>query len=222
MTTDPLVLEPYQIINLETLMTDTLTAPRAPVYEGLHAMIDLETFGVGERAAVIQLGICAFDPHAQTGGELPEGASPEWNVSLVSSVFLGGEIDPDTVDWWMKRPKLTQEAVEGSAWSMRHVLESTATFLKRYNIEKVWCHGATFDAPILQGYYRRAGMKCPWDYWAVRDTRTFFETVNAVCGWERPKRDTAHTARADAIAQADDVQQAYAALDELLTRVRGS
>lgn len=202
-------------------LTQQVTTPPAPVYEGLHAMIDLETFGTGERAAIIQLGVCAFDPHALTGGQLPEGSSQEWNVSLASSIFMGGEIDASTVEWWKKQPRATREAVEGSAFSIRHVLHGLEEFLRRYNIEKVWCHGATFDAPIVQGYYNRAGLKCPWDYWAVRDTRTLFELAFQLCGWEREKRDTAHTGRADALAQADDVQKAYAAMDELLLRVRG-
>jgi hypothetical protein len=56
-------------------------------------------------------------------------------------------------------------------------------------------------------------MKTPWPYSACRDTRTLFDMAERLAGW---KRDTsapiAHTAQADAVAQAKDVQAAWAAL----------
>jgi exodeoxyribonuclease VIII len=39
----------------------------------------------------------------------------------------------------------------------------------------LWCHGATFDAPLLGELYRRAGIPTPWAWWNVRDTRTLYD-----------------------------------------------
>lgn len=200
----------------------TAEAERPPV----HMMIDLETFGVGERAAIIQVGLCAFNPDAvvETNGdpgelaldgegELPGGASQEWNVTLQSAMLLGGEIDPGTVEFWRKQPPAAQEAVGTSGWSIRHVLDNVRAFHALYKPERVWCHGATFDVPIIDGYYRRAGQASPWRYSQPRCTRTAFEDAAEFAGWERPDRGpTAHLGRADAIAQAKDLQLARHAL----------
>lgn len=178
----------------------------------LHAMIDLETHGTGEKATIIQVGVVAFDPHG-TGGELPEGSSQEWNVYPSSCDLFGGQEDAATMAWWEERPAATREAVYAEPrYTIEHVLDNLGAFWRRYEPARVWCHGATFDVPILQAYYRAAAKVCPWKFWDVRDTRTLFEMAEGLTPWRRPRIDTAHTARADAMAQAADVQGAMAAL----------
>jgi hypothetical protein len=66
--------------------------------------------------------------------------------------------------------------------------------------------------PVLASAYRALGLREPWDYGRVRDTRTLFALAAELAGWEKPRRETAHTALADAVAQAEDVRGAYAAL----------
>ena len=60
-----------------------------------HVMLDLETMGNGPRAAIVSIGAVFFDPLT---GEL--GAEFEAAIDLRSSA-KSGEIDPDTVLWWL-------------------------------------------------------------------------------------------------------------------------
>ena len=79
--------------------------------------------------------------------------------------------------------------------------------------ERVWSQGAAFDIAHLERYYERLGWKQPWSYSAVRDTRTLYEAAELYAGWQRDKTvPAAHTALADAQAQAQAVLSAMAAL----------
>ena len=87
--------------------------------------------------------------------------------------------------------------------------------LKRNNPDGdflLWCHGATFDAPILGEVYRRAGIPCPWteQFWRVQCTRTLFNLVGV-----NPKSYAVpppHVALNDAIGQTRAANAALAIL----------
>jgi hypothetical protein len=67
-------------------------------------------------------------------------------------------------------------------------------------------------ALMLEAAYHATGYIIPWDYRSARDTRTLFDLAGQLTGWEKSRRETVHTALADAIAQAEDVRSAYAVL----------
>ena len=176
----------------------------------VHAMIDLETAGVGNSAGIVQCGIVAFHQEA-VPGQFIGGSEQEYNINLMSSLMYGGEVDPGTIKFWRDRPA-QWPALTQSAYSIPHLLDSLAAFWARFQPSVVWCHGATFDAPILAGYYARAGRATPWKYHQVRCTRTRFDDAAALVGWERPLRATVHLGLADARVQAEDVQASWHAM----------
>jgi hypothetical protein len=166
-----------------------------------HMMIDLETFGVGERAAIVQMGVCVFDPRP---GPPSVVWTRQWNIHLKSSIALGGEIDEDALMWWMKQSEEARMSVSAPNLGILEAISNLKGLYHIHGCEAVWSHGSCFDIAILNGYYRRAGMESPWPYHAVRDTRTLYDLADY-----RPSRVVAHTAMADAVAQARDVQAAY-------------
>jgi hypothetical protein len=178
-----------------------------------HMMIDIETLGKYNRAVVMQVGVAVFDPGAvDTVGRWYTGDEAwEWNVDIDSCLKLGGRVDDSTVRWWLRESPEARASVAFMGQSIRTVLDQTGFRHRWDKCERVWCHGATFDVPILEHYYRECGVTPPWKYHEVRDTRTLFELAEQA-GWVREKRETAHTARADAWAQAQDVQLALAHL----------
>jgi len=119
------------------------------VYDSL--MIDLETMGTGPNAAVIQLGAVAFN--SVNGLTDPDGMSRD--IDLHSSVLLGGEVDAATAHWWRERGGLELK----NPVPLRSALLELAAWVKNLpKLERVWSQGANFDVPILEGYYRRAGL----------------------------------------------------------------
>jgi hypothetical protein len=178
-----------------------------------HTMIDLETFALGTRPAIVQVGVVVFDP---SGVRAPE--SREWNVTLQSSVLAGLDFDHGTAKWWKNQSAEARRSISGAAWSLETVLNNVSEFIFQLDAgHGIWAHGAAADVPWLDSAYSALGMKVPWDYRRVRDTRTLFWLAKAL-GWEpAPREGVAHTAAQDALDQARDV---VSALDHL--RSRGS
>lgn len=174
-----------------------------------HMMIDIETLSTASNAAIIQLGAVVFETASMDDprvAEFPE--FQQWNVSVDSCLELGGRVDGSTLDWWLGQSDAARRSVTATPKvSIGIVLSALSVIYSRSGAQRVWSHGASFDVPILDHYYRAAGQRTPWNFWDIRDTRTLYEAAEGL-GWVREKRDTAHTAMADAMAQAGDVLSA--------------
>ena len=170
----------------------------------VDVMLDLETMGVSPTAAIIQIGACAFDI------EVGVGDGFERTISLQSSLIYGGKLDQDTLDWWKKQPAEARKSVSIDADDIFSVLNDFTKWFPDNPL--IWSNGASFDVPVLHSAYNRLGLEPPWPYNRVRDTRTLWDLATTLAGWTKPHREVSHTALANAIAQAEDVQSAYAAL----------
>lgn len=171
-----------------------------------HVMIDLETMSTAPNAAIMQIGACVFEFSSPIKSEIIK-----IDVALQSSLLAGGHVDPDTVKWWNSQ---RHELKRDFGWATVHIHDALTQFSewfdqeqKRSPIEGVWSHGASFDIPVLESAYRSVGLPVPWDYRLVRDTRTVHWLAQNL-GWEKPKREVAHTAVEDALAQCDELRGA--------------
>lgn len=166
----------------------------------MDLMIDLETLATDSDAAILSIGVCWFD--MKTVGD-PYG----WKVNLKSNLAAGRKISPETLSWWlMQEPEprtiMSEAIVSGNDLDMAlvHLAETIGPDFEG----RVWSHGATFDLPILQHAYSSLGMKCPWNFWMARDTRTLSDLCPLV---DRPRPAVAHDAKEDALAQAKWVRE---------------
>lgn len=175
----------------------------------LAMMIDLETTSTTPRAGILQAGWCVFDPLGEPGAVLHKA---QWNVCLDSCTRLGGQHSNDTIRWWLKQGPEARASVaaEGTTeHQVKFVLEQLREDYTSHRCREAWSHGKEFDLKILEHYTAALGMQPPWKFWDCMDTRTLFSVAQRL-GWSKPKRETAHTALADALAQAEDVQAANA------------
>jgi len=164
--------------------------------EELHCMLDLETLGKGNNAVISQIGGCVFQPCAK-----------EWKIKSFcffvdpqSCIDVGMEMDWDTIKWWMRQEEAARAKFQGATMSIQEAL-SLLSQASWADMRGVWSHGACFDIPILENAFRKCGMKAPWNYKTVRDTRTVFWLTAPV--W--PDNPVKHSAEHDAIAQAGAV-----------------
>lgn len=135
-----------------------------------HIMIDIETLGTRPGAIVISAAFvrCVDEAHMVLNLNIPEQQA------------LGLEIDPATHRWWGD-----QEAACPGIWARVTENPQSLSVALPYIAQwlawaggadwQIWCHGATFDCPLLDELYRRAGIPSPWQYWQVRDTRTAYD-----------------------------------------------
>lgn len=159
----------------------------------VHIMTDIETLGTRPGSVVISAAFVRCSDEANF----------VMNLAVPEQIALGLEIDPQTHEWWGK-----QEAANPGIWARvtenPQALNVALSYFAKW-IEwaaggqdwQIWCHGATFDCPLLDEVYRRAGIASPWQYWQVRDTRTLYD----LAGINPKDYAVPHVALNDALGQ---------------------
>jgi len=174
-------------------------------------MIDLETFGKGNNAAILTIGACRFDiTTGEIGHRFSIGINPTQN-------FEYGDIDPKTVLWWMSQTTAAKssifEMLNEDSEDLDVALEVMQEVLKINSKDKLWSNGATFDLVILRNAHQRTQITCPWDYWQERDVRTIVDLGRRIHKYD-PKKSmpftgTEHNSLDDAIHQAKYISAIY-------------
>lgn len=157
----------------------------------MNLMIDMETLGVTPGSAILTIGACLFDD--KIGHQFYQP------VTLKSQIRYGFTIDPETVNWWSKQNKIAQDAAFGRPKKERSIKQALLTFSNWIHFctdsskikYRIWSHGAASDIPWLEDAYRKVGLKLPWDYWDIRDTRTIFSAAWGEGFYEKGKKEEA-------------------------------
>lgn len=173
----------------------------------VHIMLDIETLGTRVGSVVLSAAFVRFSDFQSTG----------CNLSIGEQQVIGLEIDPQTELWWREQSAEAWRGATENPVQLVPALQHFAAWLAWARGDAstlyIWCHGASFDAPLLAEVYRLAGVPLPWGYRDIRDTRTLYDLAGV------DPRDfsygTLHNARDDAIAQ---TQAAVEALRRLAGR----
>lgn len=165
-----------------------------------NVMIDLETLGTAEDAAIISVGACEFNPMiGEIGRKFYERI--DWE-----SAMSGRTITADTIKWWMQQEDGVRLEVLAEGKPFQAVLSDFAAWLPAGCI--VWGNGATFDITLLSTAY---GKDVPWGFRDVRDMRTI-KALEAASQDEVDFDGVAHNALDDAVWQAKYVAIAWGRL----------
>lgn len=172
-----------------------------------HLMLDVESLSTRPGAVILSVALVRFSDEAQV----------TLNLSIPDQQALGLEIDPATQAWWQ-----SQEQQHPGAWEIATrnpvplvaALQHISAWLQWAEPDEfqrmIWCHGATFDAPLLGEVYRRAGLEPPWKFWNIQCTRTLYNLAGI------SNKDYAvpppHIALNDAIGQVRAANAALAVL----------
>ncbi len=170
-------------------------------------MIDLETLDVLPTATILTLGAVKFDPFGDEKDN-PQMEKLYLRIDIDSCDKLGATVSNATLDWWAQQ----SPAAQAEAFDPTNRIDIADAMNQLYKFcwgaKRVWSHGAAFDIPICEFYFRKLGKAIPWNFWEVRCTRTAFDLgIN-------PNRATvtAHNALEDAVDQALGVQKVYRTL----------
>lgn len=172
-----------------------------------HIMIDTETLGTRVGSIVTSVALVRFHDEAHCA----------FNLSIPEQQALGLETDPDTLAWWEQQDPVAKELARANPLPLASALPYISTWIQWAAGGEdflLWCHGATFDAPILGEVFRRAGVRCLWNerdnFWKVRDTRTLYDLAAIdVKAYSVPPP---HVALNDAIGQTRAANAALAVL----------
>ena len=142
-------------------------------------MIDMETLSTSPNCVILTIGAVRFDPRGE---------------GVVERLELRPTIEEQT------------EALgDQGRISYRDALEQLKKFC--WNRNAVWSNGATFDIVVAENAFRQVDIKIPWNFWAIRDTRTLYDIAKVKLS--DGGHSTSHKAVEDCERQVAVVQMAY-------------
>lgn len=154
-------------------------------------MIDIETLGRRNDAAIREVGLVAFE----SDGTILESvqlsvAHGMWNTH--HRTFSG-----ETILWLQKEGSLD---LDHNCRSYEVLTEKIDSFFKKHNgrESRVWTKGQ-MDLEVIKDLYEELGKPLPWEYWQPRDMRTLLDFCKDVV--KSPVRPS-HKAVEDAVQQA--------------------
>ena len=165
-----------------------------------HIMTDIETLASTPDAAVIAIGLCAFNRN-----EIIDSME-----ILIDPHLSMGHRDPKTIEWWRQQdPKVLEKMFSGkeTPWAACALMTE---FVRNYDkhLEGFWANPPQFDIVILRQMFEVCGAKFPVHFRKERDFRTLKTLAHAKDINYQPAYEgiNKHDAKDDAIAQARAVQ----------------
>jgi hypothetical protein len=152
----------------------------------MDLMIDLEGLGTGPDTTILTIAAQAFDPFDKI----------EFKQQYYARVTLESQenrsIQQGTVDWWATQPAAARDEAfnELDRIPLDQALDELGRLI--WHAKRIWAQGPTYDMNILEHAYKSYGKPIPWQFYAVRDSRTVFSL------WpDLPKPPTSHHALED-------------------------
>jgi hypothetical protein len=166
-----------------------------------HIMVDIETLGTEPGAVILSVACVRFSDEAHFS----------FNLNVAEQMGLGAHTDTRTESWWREQDPVALTLATQNPLPLASALPYIAQWIAWAGPDPlIWCHGATFDCPLLGDLFRRAGQPIPWQYWQVRDTRTLYDLAGVnVKDFAVPPP---HVALNDAIGQVRAANKALAIL----------
>ena len=149
-------------------------------------MIDLEGLGTGPDTTILTIAAQSFDPFGSGYCE------PKYYARISLESQPDRSIQQSTIDWWATQPAAARD--EAFAEQDRIPLDQALDELGRliWHSKRIWAQGPTYDMNILEHAYKSYGKPIPWQFYAVRDSRTVFSLWPGL-----PKPATSHHALED-------------------------
>lgn len=143
-------------------------------------MVDLETMGKGNNAAIVSIGMFKFSlDEVQEFSQILPQQKFERFISLNSCQRYGLTIDATTIYWWMTQPDNVRSAIGPGKMDLKAALIEASMFMDSGDNPQfwIWGNGATFDNVILANAFEVCGFKYPVTY--KRDM--CYRTIKNLC-----------------------------------------
>jgi len=172
-------------------------------------MLDIETLGNGEYAAIVQISACYFD---RVTGEI--GQTFDQKIDLEDACKYG-QVDGSTLKFWLQQdPEVIRQVMSGTR-RLDEVLMEFELFAR--DADCIWSH-ATFDFVIVQEALKKNDCLKRLKYKSARDLRTLCDLAQLKESDYPPAVGKTHNALDDCYFQ---VKYAVTALNKLLPHQGG-
>ena len=165
-----------------------------------YIIIDIETLGRRNDAAITQVGIVIADETFSILDKYLIQVSPEaWNTC--NRTFTG-----ETLLWWMeqKNSPISNIGTSSAYNSYYAAMSALNGIFKRYNTDDtiVWTKG-TMDLFCIKDLCEYLYMSTPWKFWQPRDIRTAKEIIK---DWKVCENNNTHNALNDALTELEELK----------------
>lgn len=160
----------------------------------MDCMIDLETMGVSNSPAIVQLAAVAFD--INTGNIISEF---DVSIDLESSCKAGLDISPSTVKWWLNQDGDVRGKVFSTGVELTKALPMFSDWVQENNVKYIHGNGAASDCVWLRSAYEKTLITYPLSFREDMCYRTM-RTLAARTGWKNntPPNNMKHDGLSDA------------------------
>jgi len=159
-------------------------------------MIDLEGLGTGPDTTILTIAAQSFDP-------LGSGYHDKhYYARITLESQENRSIQQGTIDWWATQPAQARDEAfnEQGRIPLDQALDELGKLI--WHSKRVWAQGPTYDMNILEHAYKSYNKPIPWQFYAVRDSRTVFGLWPGL-----PKPPTSHHALEDCRRQIGLLQE---------------
>ncbi|QGF21061.1 hypothetical protein MA11_gp36 [Pectobacterium phage MA11] len=149
----------------------------------IRIMLDCESLSTKPNAALLSLSSVAFNLEAKNQHDLFVG---EFDTHiLIDDAFANGDVDPQTVLWWMKQDEGARRAIiSGQAKALPEdvALRDFNSWIMRMTGDEnpddveIWSNDELADALWVQNAMARHNIAPAWPWWGVR----CFRTINSL------------------------------------------
>jgi len=143
----------------------------------IHVVLDLETMGLNQDAAIMEIGLVIFN-HLGEEGKPNLIRDYSQAVDLTSSMYHGGTVSAENITWWMdsERTEARDAWLAAPKLPITSALNEVACIIRDQSVidpkPLIWGNGVNFDNAILKSAYERLDVKVPWGYRQDADFRT--------------------------------------------------
>lgn len=176
-------------------------------------MVDIETGGTEEDAAIFTIGACSFNRYK------PDVIHDRFEVriSMEDNTKEGRKLDGGTIAWWFQQSEQARADLFGENRTLKSALVEFRMWIQgcKPAMQTCWANDPDFDVVILRHAYKKIGDTWPFFFALNRSCRTIFELafpdkeeLDNLKAFVRGD-STHHNAVDDAVNQARMVQHCY-------------
>lgn len=164
-----------------------------------YIIIDIETLGRRNNAAITQIGVVIADENFNILDKRLIQIDPKtW--SSCDRTFTG-----ETLLWWMNQKNSPVSGTyTDNVKSYQTAILTLDVIFQRYNTDDtiVWTKG-TMDLFCIKDLCEYFNMNTPWKFWQPRDIRTAKEIIK---DWKVCENNNAHNALDDALIELEELK----------------
>lgn len=164
-----------------------------------HIVIDIETLGRRNDAAITQVGLAIADKNFNILDKFLIQVDPKaWHTC--NRTFTG-----ETLLWWMKQKNTpVSKPCNYFIYNYMELIETLNQLFWECSSEDtiVWTKGS-MDLFCIKDLSEYFDMETPWKFWQLRDIRTAKEIIK---DWKVCKNNNAHNALDDAITELNELK----------------